>query len=343
MATVKDVAREAGVSLGTVSNVLNGKGSVKPRNREKVYEAMKKLGFHYNMTASALRTKTTKNIGLILPTIINPFYPDLARGVEDEARKAGFTVFLCNSDRDKDKEQEYIEALLSKGVDGIILLKPQSGREQLTMLYERTALVVEDWENWDVYLLPSVNIDGAMGIIQGMNTLVQYGHRRIAFIAGLTESYSGRSGINVYKESLEAWKIPFRQEYIAFGDYSWKSGLSAAQKFLELDEPPTAIFASNDMMAIGAIKAIQSRGIQVPDAMSVMGIDDIEMGLLCTPALTTIHQPKYEVGAEAFRLLMREIKEGKGRGDNRQVTLGTRIVMRDSVTYARGCRDAWSI
>ena len=146
MTTIKDVAREAGVSLGTVSNVLNGRESVKPENREKVLKAIKKLRFHYNMTASALRTKTTKNIGLIIPTIINPYYPELARGVEDEARKAGFTVFLCNSDRQKEKEKVYINALLSKGVDGIILVKPQMERSELLELGQQTALVIQDCE-----------------------------------------------------------------------------------------------------------------------------------------------------------------------------------------------------
>lgn len=333
MATVKDVAREAGVSLGTVSNVLNGRDSVKPRNRERVYEAMKKLGFHYNMTASALRTKTTKNIGLILPTIINPFYPELARGVEDEARKAGFTVFLCNSDRDKEKEQQYIDALLSKGVDGIILLKPQLDREKLKALNEQTALVVEDWENGDDKNLASVNIDGSLSIIQGMNLLAQYGHRKIAFISGLMESHSSRSEMNAYRKSLDSWNIPFRPEYVAHGDYTWKSGLEAAKKLMELENPPTAVFAANDMMAIGAIKAAQSRGDRVPDDISVIGIDDIEMGMLCTPSLTTIHQPKYEVGVEAFRLLHGMLRGEEG--DSRQVLLKTKTVLRESVSYAK--------
>ena len=119
MVTIKDVARVAGVSIGTVSNVLNGKESVRLQNREKVYKAVDQLGFQYNMTASALRTKTTKNIGLIIPSITNPYYPELARGVEDAARREGLTVFLCNDDRDTEKERAYIKALLSKGVDGI--------------------------------------------------------------------------------------------------------------------------------------------------------------------------------------------------------------------------------
>lgn len=335
MVTVKDVAREAGVSLGTVSNVLNGKESVKPFNKEKVYKAVKKLGFQYNMTASALRTKTTKNIGLIIPTIVNPFYPEMARGVEDEARNAGFTVFLCNSDRDEKKEREYIDALLSKGVDGIILFKPRLSPEELDHLNSRTPLVVEDWDQEINGGLLAISIDGYMGIIQGMNLLARYGHRRIAFINGLMESYSSRRKMEAYEKSLESWKIPYQREYAVFGNYSWKSGYNAAMHLLKLNPRPTAVFAANDMMAIGAVKAIQAMGLRVPEDISVMGYDDIEMSQLCTPGLTTIHVPKYDCGAAAFRLIRQSLGGGDIPADKRQIMLDTRMVVRESVTYAR--------
>ncbi|MCC8024271.1 MAG: LacI family transcriptional regulator [Clostridium sp.] len=335
MATVKDVAREAGVSLGTVSNVLNGKGSVKSQNREKVYEAMKKLGFHYNMTASALRTKTTKNIGLIIPSIANPFYPELARGVEDEARKEGFTVFLCNSDREEEKERKYIDALLSKGVDGLILLKPKSSHEELRKLNESRPLVVEDWDYREDQELLTVSTDGYMAVIQGMNLLAGYGHRRIAFISGLMESPSGHGKMKAYMNSLEARNIRFRPEYLVYGDYTWNSGYSVTKELLRLETLPTAILAANDMMAMGAMKAIQAKGYRIPEEISVMGIDDIEMGKLCTPALTTILQPKYEVGVSAFCLLKQALDGENIPADKRHITLNTRTVERESVTYAQ--------
>lgn len=334
MATVKDVAREAGVSLGTVSNVLNGKGSVKEANREKVWEAVKKLGFHYNMTASALRTKSTKNIGLIIPTIINPYYPELARGVEDEARKEGFTVFLCNSDRQEEKERTYINALVSKGVDGIILVKPRIEKEELRKLGERTSLVVQDWDtdSWDGF--PGVNVNDYVGIVQGMNLLFRYGHRRIAFIGGLMESYSSRRRLMAYENCLEAQGIPYRPEYVILGDYSGSSGYEAAKKLLKLEQMPTAIIASNDMMAMGAMKAIQAKGLQIPGDISVIGYDDIEMSRLCTPSLTTIHQPKYEAGVAAFKLLRQSISGEEIPGEKRHVLLETRMIERDSAGYA---------
>ena len=334
MTTIKDVAREAGVSLGTVSNVLNGRESVKPENREKVLKAIKKLRFHYNMTASALRTKTTKNIGLIIPTIINPYYPELARGVEDEARKAGFTVFLCNSDRQKEKEKVYINALLSKGVDGIILIKPQMERSELLELGQQTALVIQDCEvNEDDGLL-EVNVNDYVGIVQGMNLLFRYGHSRIAFLGGLMESHSSRRRMKAYEDCLESRKIQYRQDYVSLGDYSTNSGFNMMKKLLKTSPLPTAVIASNDMMAMGAMKAIQEKGLQIPADISVIGYDDIEMGKLCTPALTTIHQPKYEVGVAAFRLLKQTILGEDIPPEQKHIVMETRMVQRESVGYA---------
>lgn len=336
MATVKDVAREAGVSLGTVSNVLNGKESVKEANRQKVFAAMKKLGFHYNMMASALRTKSTKNIGLIIPTIKNPYYPELARGVEDEARKVGYTVFFCNSDRQEEKERTYVEALVSKGVDGLILIKPQLGAEELKELGKRTALVVQDWnaDSWEDF--PGVNVNDYTGIVQGMNLLFRYGHRRIAFIGGLMESYSSNRRLMAYRNCLEAQGIPYRPEYVVQGDYGWVSGYDGAKGLITRNPRPTALMIANDMMAMGAMKALQSRGLQIPGDISVMGYDDIEMSRLCTPALTTIHQPKYEVGVAAFKLLHQSISGEEWPGAERHILLETRLIERDSVGYAPG-------
>lgn len=329
MATVKDVARAAGVSLGTVSNVLNGRSSVLPENREKVYQAMEKLGFQYNMTASALRTKSTKNIGLVIPTIVNPYYPELARGVEDGAREVGFTVFLCNSDRKVEKERQYIDALLSRGVDGLILVKTRLPKEELDQLKSLTALVLVDYSETSEESFYTVNVDDEAGVIQGMELLLRHGHSRIAFISGYQDAYSSRCRIQAYRDFLEKNKIPYRAEYVIQGDYGWNSGYSAAKKFLSLDVAPTAIFAANDVMAMGAIKAILAAGLRVPEDVSVVGYDDIEMSCLSTPALTTIHQPKYRVGIESVRLLVQNMN-GQIK-DEMQILMATEIVQRESV------------
>ncbi|MCC8024275.1 MAG: LacI family transcriptional regulator [Clostridium sp.] len=335
MATIKDVARVAGVSLGTVSNVLNGKNNVKPRNRKRVYEAMKEVGFHYNMTASALRTKTTKNIGLIIPSITNPYYPELARGVEDAARQASLTVFLCNDDRDVEKERGYIQALLSKGVDGIILLKPRLSHDELMEVGRRTALVLGDAGVDTGNDFHVVNADDIQGVISAMNFLGQNGHRQIGMITGMMESYSSQSRIKAYRQYLESKRIPYREDYIIIGDYNWKCGCQGARKLMGLPDPPTAIFAANDMMAIGAIKGVQMMGYRVPEDVSIMGYDDIEMSNLSNPALTTVHQPKYKMGTECLKVLHQCINEGTDSGERRHITMDNQLIIRDSVGMVR--------
>lgn len=332
MATVKDVARVAGVSLGTVSNVLNGKVSVKQETKEKVYDAMKTLNFQYNMNASALRTKTTKNIGLIIPTIVNPYYPELARGVEDVLNHENFTLFLCNSDRNVEKEQQYVDALLSKGTDGLILVKSRLSEVALQQIATRTALVLVDHDGGKTDLYSQVNVDDVSGIIQGMNLLRQYGHKKIAFISGLQDAYSSICRIKTFHDCFSKWGETCPPEYIVEGNFSWNSGYMAAENLLALPNPPTAIFAANDIMAMGAIRAICDKGFHVPEDISVLGYDDIEFCNLSVPPLTTIHQPKYQVGAEAARLMFKMLN--KQEAFEKSIVMQTRIVIRTSVGNA---------
>lgn len=329
MATIKDVAREAGVSLGTVSNVLNKKAGVKTETKEKVHDAIDRLGFRYNMNASALRTGATKNIGLIIPTIVNPYYPELARGVEDALRKENFTLFLCNSDRNIGKERQYVNALLSKGADGLILVKSKLPEEELRQLAARTLLVLVDHDGENSQSFCSVNVDDDEGITQGMALLEQYGHEQIAFISGLEDAYSSMCRIKSFRKCLKQRNLECRQEYMVNGDFSWNSGYVGAKQLLSLAVPPTAIFAANDIMAIGAIRAILDSGKRIPEDISVLGYDDIEMGKFCMPTLTTVHQPKYQVGTEAVKLLLKEVN--KETIFDRCILMNTRVVMRESV------------
>lgn len=335
MATIKDVARVAGVSLGTVSNVLNGKNSVRPGNKRKVYNAMKEVGFHYNMTASALRTKTTKNIGLIIPSITNPYYPELARGVEDAARREGLTVFLCNDDRDTEKERAYIKALLSKGVDGIILLKPRLEHSELLEVKERTSLVLGDASIDIRNEFHVVNADDVQGVICAMNFLGQNGHSQIAMITGMMESYSSQCRLDAYKRYLESRKLCYRPEYVVSGNYSWKSGCRLAKQLMSLPDPPTAIFAANDMMAIGAMKGVQTMRYRIPQDISIIGYDDIEMSNLSNPALTTVHQPKYNMGTECLKMLHACINGKESMDTTKRITLENHLIIRESVGMVR--------
>ena len=333
MGSMKDVARMAGVSIGTVSGVLNGKKTIKPQNVQKVLAAVEKLDYKPNMLARSLRTNISGSIGLIIPDINNPYYPELARGVEDVARKAGVTLFLCNSDRDVEKEWAYAQALAQKKVDGIIIAKPHMGVERLEELRRACPLVLADGTEEQLREFDLVNVDNRTGAASAMELLLAYGHREIAFIGGVIDSESMAHRMEAYHRVLEAHHIPCRPEWVRTCDYNWNSSREVARQLLAGGPArPTAIFAGNDILALGVIRGAWDCGLRVPEDLSVCGFDDIAMAEVTIPSLTTVHQPKYEIGAESARLLLRKV-----RGEPREVVhrvLETEIVLRDTV--ARG-------
>lgn len=334
MPTMKDVAREAGVSLGTVSNVLNNKDTVLAENRRKVMEAVERLGFRSNMTARTLKTKSSSDIGLIIPNINNPFYPELARGVEDAANESGFTVLLCNDDRDAGKERSYINSLTMKNVCGIILLKPQITLAEVDEISRRMAVILVDVGTPLGSAYNVVNVDDRSGVTKGLKLLYEHGHRNIAFIKGLNDSLSSQDRVGAYTDFLKAKGLPVRKEYIYQGNYNWNGGYEAARHLLALPKPPTAIMAANDLMAIGSMKAAQNMGFDVPGDVSVIGFDNLDLTNLCSPQLTTINQPKYEMGTKSVELLMRCLSNGNG-AKGEKVILKTEVVKRESVAAVR--------
>lgn len=339
MATMKDVAREAGVSLGTVSNVLNKVPTVSEENRQKVMDAIRTLKFRPNTAARTLKTKTSKSIGLVIPDITNPFYPELARGVEDAARKAGFSVFLCNNDRDIQKEREYINVLIEKNVDGLILVKPQISQEEMEEIHGKCNVILVDINDAYKPQYDVVTVDDYEGALKAMGLLFEYGHTRIAFIGGLIDSQSSKYRQEAYVQFLKDKGIPMDESLVKKGTYDWYSGYTAGVELLKHLNPPTAIFAANDLMAIGVMKAIGERRLRVPFDISVIGFDDIDMASLCTPQLTTVRQPKYAIGTASVEMLVNKLnlnKQGKGKQEQgHQITLETEVIVRESVGYAK--------
>lgn len=327
---MKDVAREAGVSLGTVSNVLNNKNTVLAENRRKVMKAVERLGFRSNLVARTLKTKTSSDIGLIIPNINNPFYPELARGVEDAANEAGFTVLLCNDDRNADKERSYINSLITKNVSGIILLKPQISFAEIDDISRRMAVILVDVGAPPGASYNIVNVDDRGGITRALEHLYENGHRRIAFVKGLDDSLSSLDRAEAYTDFLVRKRLRVRDDFVCQGKYSWMGGYEAARRLLSLPNSPTAIMAANDLMAIGCIKGAQEMGLDVPGDVSVVGFDNLDLTNLCSPRLTTVNQPKYEMGTKSVELLLRRINNGKKAGGEK-VVLHTEIVVRESV------------
>ena len=333
MSTMKDVAKRAGVSLGTVSNVLNNRSTVLPENRERVLRAVDELNFKANEVARSLKTKSSRDIALIIPDISNPFYPELARGAEDAANKAGYQVLLCNNDRTYQKEWDYIESLSSKNIAGLIMVKPQLSLQEISEISRQLCVILVDigmplQSSYNV-----INVNDYGGFTQGMQLLYTHGHSKIGFISGLMESLSSHTRYSAYVQFLAQHGIPLREEYVIKGDYTWNSGYQAAKGFMAIGDPPTAIFAANDLMAIGCMKALQEIGLEIPGDISVLGYDNIEMTNLCTPGLTTIEQPKYDLGVCSVEMLLRRVEERNAGKDKQSehLMMDTCVILRSSV------------
>jgi len=333
--TIRDVARLAGVSVGTVSNVLNQVPSVSTRRVERVMSAIAALGYHRNQTASQLRSNISRSIGLVIPDITNPFYPAVARGVEDCASREGYNVFLCNKDRTVEKELAAVDALLSKNVAGILLYKPRLTPAKISEVSRRCELVLIDSDTDDVEC-DVINVDDYAGMVTLVRRVAVLGHRRIAFITGLPDSFSSMRRFGAFNDVMLELDIRYPPEYVRRGDYSVTSGMKQVEALMRLPEKPTVVLAANDMMAIGALLWSLENGIRVPRDLSIVGYDDTQNASLVRPRLTTVSQPKYELGVESARLLFKRIKARRDGQelDPQRIVMPTHFVEGDSLCAA---------
>lgn len=302
--TIYDVAREAGVSMATVSRVVNGNPNVKPLTRKKVLAAIERLGYRPNAVARGLASKKTTTVGVIIPDISSLFFSELARGIEDIATMYKYNIILCNSDQRMEKELQLINTLLEKQVDGLLFMGAEIKEDHLQALTSTTVPTVlaatRDADN----ALPSVSIDHFQAGYDATQALIDRGHKRIAMITGpLNDPLSGLMRFEGYKKALIDAGIGLQEELVASGNFFYESGLTQTKEFLKLAEPPTAVFAANDEMAIGAIHAIQDSGLNVPGDIEVIGHDNIRLVEMVRPRLTSVVQPMYDIGAVAMRLL----------------------------------------
>ncbi|HWI64497.1 MAG TPA: LacI family DNA-binding transcriptional regulator [Symbiobacteriaceae bacterium] len=325
--TIRDVAKSAGVGLGTVSRVLNNSGYVKPETRERVLQAAEELGFVPNMVARSLVRKSTSTIGLVIPDITNPFFPAITRGVEDTASTEGFTVFLCNTDNDPLMEAQDVKKLRERQVDGIIFVGTTDRRELVEgLLSDGLPVVVTDRQVAELDI-DSVLVDNAAGARAACRHLLEMGHSRIAHAAGHRLTRTGQERFTGYRQALAESGIDLDESLVAWGDFTVESGYRVAQVLLGRSPRPTAIFAANDMMAFGVLRAASEAGLSVPDDLSVIGFDDIQMAGLFRPGLTTVRQPAYEMGRMAMSML-RERIVGSAPGGSRHHTFQPELVVR---------------
>ena len=303
------MAERANVSVTTVSHVINETRPVSDELRQRVLAAMDELGYQPNLLARSLRQGKTHTIGMIIPDNANPFFAEMARGVEDASFEQGYSVILCNSDGNLDKELLYANVLAEKRVDGIIFVAAGLSIERILDLQaRRMPLVVVDRDLPEA-AVDSVLTDNAQGGWLATHHLVELGHRRIGCITGPSDITPSAERITGYRQALDESGIPVDKALIVRGDFQYDSGYQAASQLLQMDDPPTAIFACNDLMAIGVMSAALKLGLHIPADLSVIGFDDVRLASFANPPLTTIVQPKYEIGVIATTMLLERMHD----------------------------------
>lgn len=328
MATIKDVAERAEVSTATVSHVINQTRFVSPELEARVREAIESLDYQPNAVARSLRGKRTRTLGMIIPDSSNPFFAEVARGIEDLCFDLGYNVILCNSDGDPSKEEAYISLLTEKRVDGIAFVAAGGTIDHISQLLDRKIPVVVVDREIKGLKADCVLTDNLDGGYQATAHLLALGHRRIGCILGPSDLTPSADRVTGYRQAMAETGLEPPDEWLRRGDFRCQSGYDAMRGFLALPEQPTAVFACNDLMAIGALCAIREAGLRVPDDVALVGFDDIALASFTTPRLTTIAQPKQEMGRLAAELLVDRI-QNKERPPERRL-LSTRLVIRES-------------
>jgi LacI family transcriptional regulator len=329
-ATVHDVAKRAGVSAMTVSRVINGGVGVRPETRRRVERAVTELDFVPNGVARGLMSKRTGALGLIVPDIVNPFFAIVVRGAETVARRAGYRLLLCNSEGDLGLERQYVEDMIANRVEGL-LIAPVGDRSKpnlMPFVRRKFPFVLIDRS---VAGLPCdlVQADSVAGARTLMNHLISVGHRRIGAIVEPDNVSTARERLRGYAEALRAAGLPMAPELIIRTTADRMGGYGAMQQFLGFDARPTAVFAVNNMTALGAMQAVRERGLAVPKDIALVCFDDVEHLAVLSPFLTVINQPTEMFGTLSAEILLHRIT-GEASGPRRHVVLQAELIVRES-------------
>jgi LacI family transcriptional regulator, repressor for deo operon, udp, cdd, tsx, nupC, and nupG len=305
--TIQEVAKAANVSVATVSRVLNNSPSVNQKTRESVQAVIEKLNYRPNLLGRNLRRSETRMILVLLPSISNPFYSKIVRGIEDVAHKNSYNIMLCNTNSDPKKERVYIDLLQNRLADGMILMASSLNKNELSEIGTKFP-AVQCCEYKEGAKISHISIDNVSAAYKVVKHLISLGHKRIGIVSNKNSYVSSTQREEGYKKALKDNNIEVDCGLIKYGDYSFRSGMMAGKDFLEMKDKPTAIFAISDMMAIGVIKELKNNGIKVPEDIAVAGFDNISMASMYDPALTTISQHQYDLGGTSMELLLKQIR-----------------------------------
>lgn len=329
MITIADVAKRAGVSKMTVSRVINNSGYISPKTRARVEQAIAELGYIPNALARSLRFKQTRTIALIVTDITNPFFTTVARGVEDMANDQGFSVIFCNTDESPDEEAQYVNVLLQKQVDGLLLVPTGGATEIVEFLNNHTVPFVLLDRRVPGMAVDIVLCDSERSAYDIVEHLIDLGHQRIAALGGSANITSSIDRVKGYRRAMIEAGLKNEAHRAYFTSFTIEGGYCAAQQALAEQPLPTAFFATNNFIAIGAMRLLKERGLSVPDDVSVVSFDDLPAAIVLDPFLTVIEQHAYEMGRQATQLLLNRLY-GKGPTEPQEILIPTDLIIRRS-------------
>ncbi|HHI4991256.1 transcriptional repressor PurR [Vibrio parahaemolyticus] len=332
MATMKDIAKLAGVSTSTVSHVINKTRFVSEEISERVNNAAKELNYYApSALARSLKVNRTKTIGMLVTTSTNPFFGEVVKGVERSCYHKGYSLILCNTEGDNERMLQSINTLLQKRVDGLILMCSSLEGERIDVFerYPDIPVVVMDWGPM-LFTSDKIQDNSLRGGYLAAKYLVDCGHTEIGCITGPLIKHQAQMRYEGYKRAMNEAGLEFNANWIIESDFECEGGYQAFKKMAERGTLPSSIFVSNDMMAMGVINAANELGIKVPDDLSIIGYDDIHIAKFMSPSLTTIHQPKYRLGQAAVETLVRRLDDKSNEAQ--VVQLEPTLVVRNSVT-----------
>ncbi|MGH9754975.1 MAG: LacI family DNA-binding transcriptional regulator [Blastocatellia bacterium] len=330
--TMVDVARLANVSVATVSAVVNGKSGVSAELTRRVREAMKALDYHPDHVARSLKVGRTHVIGMVVPDITNPFFLEVVHGLETEALQNGYSLILCNSGEDPQREQDQLSTLFSRRVDGVALACTDSSAAYDGLIRRRFPLVFIDRVPIG-FTGGAVVADNVSGAYEATRHLIELGHSRIAIIAGEMRLSNGVDRVEGFRKAMQEAHLPVREEYFYRGDFQIESGYRGGLELLRLAEPPTAIVACNNKMTLGLMRATGEMRVPCPAQVSILGFDDFEWAANFSPKLTTVAQPTREIGRQAMKMLLGKLRPSDAGSEtpaDSLVVLRTELRIRES-------------
>ena len=327
--TIYDVAREANVSMATVSRVVNGNQNVKPATRKKVLEVIERLEYRPNAVARGLASKKTTSVGVIIPDISNNLYAELARGIEDIATMYRYNIILSNSDQNEKKELELLNTMLGKQVDGIVMMSNHVTETIAAAIKQSPVPVVLAGSVTSDAATPTVNIDYYQAAYDAVQLFVKKGHKQVAFVSGpLKYTVNTEYKLKAYKGALTTAKLPIRDDLVIENDGTYDGAMESWVALSNLENPPKALFAGSDEIALGLIHAVQDQGLRVPEDVEVISFENSKLARMVRPQLTSVVLPLYDIGAVSMRLLTKLLN--KEQVSEKNVILPYRIEVRSS-------------